>query len=213
MAMGPEPTTNSPNAGGCAFATDPTLKATETTIFWTPATDPGMVALSAAPGAAHADGLTIDLQADVVREAAEGLYLRYASGHQRLAVLALGKPPPGRHLAAVVPLDERFPDRHEALLRFHQAMQRPPGPPDPRLTQLKRRNLRQMLHAVDGRLAGATYPQIAEAMFDAKRVRLASWKSLSLRDTVMRRVRDGLRLVNGGYRDLLRHRRAIDPRP
>lgn len=148
----------------------------------------------------------LSLVASSVRTASEGSYLHHVADGERFAVLLLGEAAerPG---AGVILLDDHLPDRFEALARFHRAMRGRSYPQDRRLTRLRRRNLRQMLQAVDGRLAGATYPQIAEALFGTGRIRAVSWKSLSLRDTTMRRVGDGFRLVNGGYRRLLRHRR------
>ena len=45
--------------------------------------------------------------------------------------------------------------------------------------------------------------EIAEAVFGAATVNAITWKSSSLRDTVMRRAVTGLDLVSGGYRRLL----------
>lgn len=104
--------------------------------------------------------------------------------------------------------DDHLQDRIDALYRFRDALRRRDHSADERLTPLRRHNLCQMLQAVDGRLAGATYPEIAEAVFGAERVSAIAWKSMALRDTTMRRVRDGLKLVRGGYRTLLYRRRV-----
>ena len=64
-----------------------------------------------------------------------------------------------------------------------------------------------MLQAVDGRTAGATYREIAEVMYGRGRVASDPWKSSALRDATIRLVRDGNRMIDGGYRQLLRHRR------
>ena len=103
--------------------------------------------------------------------------------------------------------DDLLRDRADALFRFRKALRIHRPSVDRRLTPLRRRNLSQMLQAADGRLAGATYPEIAEAVFGAKRVGAIAWKSMAVRDTTMRRVREGLKLVNGDYRKLLRHHR------
>ena len=44
-------------------------------------------------------------------------------------------------------------------------------------------------------------------MFGVSRVASDSWKTSALRDSTIRLVRDGLAMVDGGYRDLLRRRR------
>lgn len=159
-------------------------------------------------GSGHAK-FPFRLSPEAPREAAEGLYFRHTEGSQRFVVLLLGGMLDQQDLAAVVTLDEHLLDRFEVLARFHRSRRDSPGQPDRRVTRLRRRNLRQMLQAVDGRLSDATYPQVAEALFGTRRVAAISWKSLSLRDTTLRRVRDGLRIVNGGYRRLLHHRRPV----
>ena len=61
------------------------------------------------------------------------------------------------------------------------------------------------LRALDAHLAGATYREIAEALFGEARVPTgSSWKTHDLRDRTIRLVRTGVRLMRGGYLDLLR---------
>jgi len=64
-----------------------------------------------------------------------------------------------------------------------------------------------MLQAVDGRAAGASYREIAEAIYGAPRVASDPWKTSALRDATIDLVKDGLSLIAGDYRRLLRHRR------
>jgi hypothetical protein len=64
-----------------------------------------------------------------------------------------------------------------------------------------------MIQAVDGHTNGATYREIAVALFGAARVADTPWKTSALRDATIDLVRDGLSLVAGGYRSLLRRRR------
>lgn len=70
-------------------------------------------------------------------------------------------------------------------------------------TRQQSRRYRHMLQAVDARQAGASYRQIAESIFGKGRVASDPWKSSALRDATLALVRDGMKLVNGGYRDLL----------
>lgn len=62
----------------------------------------------------------------------------------------------------------------------------------------------EKLRAVDGTMAGATQREIAVALFGERRT-AAEWSRGSdcLRLRVQRLVRDGMRMVRGGYRDLL----------
>jgi hypothetical protein len=63
-----------------------------------------------------------------------------------------------------------------------------------------------MLRALDGQLADASYREIAEVLFGARRLEHEPWKTSSLRDTTIRLVRGGLALMRAGYRKLLRGR-------
>jgi hypothetical protein len=64
------------------------------------------------------------------------------------------------------------------------------------------------LRALDGHLAGATYREIAEVLFGTARVPTGSpWKTHDVRGRTIRLVRTGLKLMRGGYLDLLRSTR------
>jgi hypothetical protein len=64
-----------------------------------------------------------------------------------------------------------------------------------------------MLRVVDGREAGETYRTIAEVLFPKHHIDAASWAGNAIRETTIRLARDGLKLVDGGYRTLLRRPR------
>ena len=66
---------------------------------------------------------------------------------------------------------------------------------------------RQMLRAVDARNAGAIYRTIAEHLFPQHQIDTASWVGHPIRETTIRLARDGMKLVRGGYRALLRRPR------
>ena len=183
------------------------IDVTDADIFWTPTTDPGMLIFATPPTVPKLTGPILEIDPSGGRRATEGLYIHLAAGNARFDALWLGVPSPRGPVAVILPLDDLLHDRTEALHRYHKALRRLRAPADPRLTPQQRRNLRQALQAVDGRLAGATYQEIGEAVCDAERVTAIVWKSAPLRDTTMRRVREGMRLVNGAYRHLLHHRR------
>lgn len=109
--------------------------------------------------------------------------------------------------AALIIFDDDLPDRLEALSRFWRALRAPPVLPDARITPQRRGRLRQMLRAVDARTEHANYRAIAAALFPTHEIEPASWAGDALRETTIRLVRDGLRLVRGDYRDLLRRQR------
>jgi hypothetical protein len=54
---------------------------------------------------------------------------------------------------------------------------------------------------------GATYREIAKVVYGVSRVDDAPWKTSALRDSIIALVRNGLAMIDGGYRQLLRHRR------
>lgn len=112
-----------------------------------------------------------------------------------------------RPLAALVPLDANGLDRLQAVERLLKFLLGRSVPPDSRLTANQRRRARHMLQAVDGRLSGASYREIANVIYGASRVAADPWKSSSLRDSTIHLVRDGLAMIAGGYRALLRHHR------
>ncbi len=148
---------------------------------------------------------TVTLTVDPVyaRTADEGLYLRFNLGAEQFVALSLDSRPPRGRVAAVMLIDQLLQDRMDALHRFRDVLSGRRVRADRRLPPQRKRHLIEMLRAVDGKYAGATYQEIAEAVFNTERVSAISWKSAPQRDAVMRRVRSGLALVNGGYRKLL----------
>ncbi|WP_228148077.1 DUF2285 domain-containing protein [Roseibium algicola] len=102
------------------------------------------------------------------------------------------------------PLDDGARARHRAMGRFLDFLEGKEIGADSRLTPQKRLRFKSMLRAVDGRTNGASYREIAENLFGARRVASEPWKTSPLRDTTIRLVRDGLAMVAGGYLDLLR---------
>lgn len=139
-----------------------------------------------------------------IRQGVGGSYGRALSGGCQIALL--GGARPERPLAAVIPLDGMARDRLSAVERFIRA-QSGRSVQDWRLTQAQRRRLTLMLRALDGRAAGASYLDLALALFGRRLVDPAHWHDSSFRFTTLRLVRDGLKMVDGGYRQLLRSRR------
>ena len=95
-----------------------------------------------------------------------------------------------------------------ATLRFWRRINKPGSPlhePFP-LTKQQRDRLILMLRALDGHLDEASYREIAEVLFGARRMESEPWKTSSLRDRTIRLVRGGIALMESGYRKLLRGR-------
>lgn len=194
--------------GGCNFEVAPTLNATETAIFWAPEADPGTVILTALPPLPGLQSVAPpDLDRDTARSSADGLSIIHGHGAGAVRLLLTGDVAPDHAVAALVPLGADGLDRIEAVTRLWRAFNNRPVPPDSRLTVQQRRRMRHMLQAVDGRMDGASYREIADTIYGAPRVAENPWKTSALRDSTIDLVKDGLALIAGGYRKLLRHRR------
>jgi hypothetical protein len=141
----------------------------------------------------------------VRRDAADGTHLLVrGSGfsHQRWFP---GAPSEGAVITAILPMDLAMPNRIEATLRFwyhstYGGSRSQPGRP------LRLDRLITTLRALDGHLAGASYRAIANDLFTPDRVAADPWKTSPLRDRAIRLVRQGLSLMKGGYRKLLKPR-------
>lgn len=148
-----------------------------------------------------------EVDKDSARHDPTGLNLRIGVGAALVRLLLIDGAQPGMPLTALIPLDESCSERIAALTRLSQVVKGHLPTADTRLTLQRRLRLRRMLQAVDGQMAGATYRDIANAIYGESRVAKDTWKTSSLRDSVIALVRDGRALTNGGYRSLLRQRK------
>ncbi|MCC6469713.1 MAG: DUF2285 domain-containing protein [Alphaproteobacteria bacterium] len=182
------------------------------TVIWRPELTAVTVILDSVPegftGAAidpHALG---GLLADQAGLDGRHIVVADSAGEHRLW---LRDPTPGRPLAAIVPLDKDFVTRIASLLRFHRRLFGKKAGPQPRgwpLTAYKKARLPLMLCALDLRLGGATYREIAVALGkdEAAHLSATEWKDSAARSFVYRLVRDATAMMNGDYRKLLRIR-------
>lgn len=111
-----------------------------------------------------------------------------------------------RPLAAIVPLDAKAPERLSSVDRFIRAF-KGRSVRDPRLTSSQRTRLGRMLRALDGRIEGASHFEIAHVLFGSRFVIAAEWQESPFRYATLRLIRDGHKMTDGGYRQLLRFRR------
>ncbi|WP_246764382.1 DUF2285 domain-containing protein [Rhizobium leguminosarum] len=137
----------------------------------------------------------------------DGRHFLFKAGGQTIRIALLAGVPPETPLAALVPLDPDGFDRTEAIERLLRALLGRAVPDDRRLTPQQKRRQRHMLQATDGRMNGATYRDIAGVIFGVDRVASEHWKTSALRDATTALVKDGMAMIAGGYRTLLRHRR------
>jgi hypothetical protein len=122
----------------------------------------------------------------------------------RLHRVHLVEDPGVRPACVLLPLDRVFELRAAAALRLWRGLTgRALGREPARLPAARRGRLVLALRALDGRLATASYREIAEALFGAARMPDRGWKTHDLRDRTVRLARLGLEMMQGGYRRLL----------
>lgn len=143
---------------------------------------------------------------EATRDGPEGRYVIYSAETPiQLVFYPSGKT--HAPLVALIPIDSETLTWVDVLTRFWRVVYGRRPLADKRLTRQQRRRLRLMLQAVDGRMNGASYRQIAIVIYGAERVASDPWKTSPLRDSVIGLVEGGFALVGGGYLELLRHRR------
>ena len=139
------------------------------------------------------------------RGADDGLHhLLGAGGQRRLQVLQ--SDPDAGALVAIIPLDQDGFARLDAVFRLLAQLHGRVVPDDKRLTYQKRLRAKRMLQAYDGHMARASQREIAEVVFRLSRVSRDEWQSAPERFAVMALLRDGRKMVDSGYRALLRSR-------
>lgn len=114
---------------------------------------------------------------------------------------------PGVRMAALVALDADALLRLAGVLRLRRHLDGRPAGPVPRawtITARLRRRLVLMVRALDGHHAGASYREIALALYGPGAVAAYPWKTSSLRGQTIRLVKDAVAAMKGGYRRLLR---------
>ncbi|MBZ9822834.1 DUF2285 domain-containing protein [Mesorhizobium sp. CA4] len=113
-----------------------------------------------------------------------------------------------REGSGIIPLDDMAHDRLQAIERFIRSIHRQ-YLPDALLTATQRRRLVHMLRCLDGRQERASHFEVATALFGRRLVSAADWHDSAFRYQTRRLVRDGLKMVERGYRQLLRARRRL----
>ena len=202
---GPAPRRPSAGVGGFRFAVDPQLTANQTAVFWRPEALPTVIPLAATRFAA-ARPLDIRalgrLTAESIGADGRHVIVRSTDGDLRLLLTD----PADRPLAVALPLDDDLPTRAAAALRLWARMIGQGAGAEPELTRQRHDHLTLTLRALDGHLDRASYREIAEALFGARRLEREAWKTSSLRDRTIRLVKNGVALMRAGYRKLLRGR-------
>ena len=156
------------------------------------------------PGLCDATALAL-AKPSVLATSAEGSYLDLLALPPTRRALLLGEAAPGA-VALVLPLDRLFEDRIDTARRLYRLLVSGRATPST-FTAYRRRRLRLALRAPDGTLNGANYRAVDGVLFGDRVPRGAAWRDDSLRGQVIRLVRYGLGLMQGGYLDLLRPER------
>ncbi|KAB2756171.1 MULTISPECIES: DUF2285 domain-containing protein [Alphaproteobacteria] len=174
-----------------------------------PGHDTGALVLAATPPILSGGlDLSAALGSAEARASDDGEYFRYDLGGGRyLNLVRLSGADAGGPLSIVIPIDTDGLDRADAVQRLFSRLLRRRVPEDRRLTRQQRRRARHMLQAVDGRMNGATYREIAGVIYGQARIADEPWKTSALRDAVMDLVKDAFSMIEGGYLSLLRRRR------
>ncbi len=190
------------SAGGCDFA-GLSETADSAQVRWTLAALPTTTILTtcAADFADARFAANYALLASWARAQGEQV-LELRGALYRVLIDALDRGAP----AVMLPLDGLFEIRARAAIRLWRALNGgAPGPDPAALSQQRRVRLLDALRALDGRQDGASYRQIADALFGRKPISSSDWKTHSLRDRVIRTVHLGETLMQGDYRRLLLH--------
>ncbi len=195
------------SAGVSDFVASPDQPATDQPIYWTTETDPGVIHLVNTPSLlVSASDLLVEFSHTHLQQDEAGLHMRAKPARDDVQIALLPDVHIRKPLAAVIPLDSKVLDRLASIYRFVK-MQAGRSAPDKRLTTTQRRRIGHMLRAVDGRSEGASYFEIAHALFGKRHIKAPEWQESPFRHTTLRLVRDGRKMINGGYRQLLKFRR------
>ncbi len=194
-------------SGGCDFPANPERPATTQPVYWTPEVDPGVILLVNTPPLLTEDAHVQAALPPAVSQRDElGEHMRTFSAANGCQIALVHGTESTNALAAIVPLDAKASERLSSLDRFVRSF-KGRNLPDRRLTSSQRTRLRHMLRALDGRDEGASHFEIAHVLFGSRFVVAAEWQESPFRYATLRLMRDGRKMIDGGYRQLLRSRR------
>jgi hypothetical protein len=142
-------------------------------------------------------------------ERVDGRHLLWREQHDERRIWILPEAGATVPVAALIPFDRHVPLRLESVLRLWERLTTSAVPPivSP-LTRQQRRRMILMLRALDGRHEHATYRDLAAILIDpdVRNQSRRDWLTSPRRAQIIRIVKDGIRRVHGGYRELLRGR-------
>jgi hypothetical protein len=179
-------------------------------VFWAPEVLPTVIPIRPAVPFSADTRVSLklsELTAGELRQARDGWYavLHLRGVEHRVWLKEL--PIIAQAYAVELQFDRDFEFRAHAARRLWRTLNdRPAGPPLYLFSAQRRRRLALALRALDARMDGSTYREIAEVLFGAKHIPERAWKTHDLRNRTIRLVQTGFALMRGGYRALLRSR-------
>ena len=176
-------------------------------MFWQLDADTASLWLTTAPPALDVGTVAPPFDAAAAEVADEqGLHhLQTLPNGERIHILRSADAGEQDKLAALIPLDVSGFGRLEAVLRLLASLHGRAIPADTRMTRQQRLRAKRMLRALDGRRAGASQKSIASAIFRLDPMGRDEWQTAPARFATRSLIRDGLAMIAGGYRKLLRH--------
>jgi hypothetical protein len=173
----------------------------ESAPVWTPGVLPSVVCLTEL-GAKHSNP-AFQLPAKAARMLSafpSGDHILRVSGTViRLQISASGI----KAYGVLLPLDQLFDHRVAAAINVERWLSGGTPAPLQMMPLRQRKRLILALRALDGRLAKASYREIASVLFGLGDATGRAWKNHDLRDRTIRLARLGTSLMAGGYKRLL----------
>lgn len=200
--------THSEINGGCLFAANPEQAFDRQSIFWAPEALSTVLSLHAFGARRNGGQCAFDwtmFAGGEFRHGPDGWHgiVPLAGAMHRLYLPAM--PVKGAPISLELPVDANSDMRLQAADRFCRAMTgRRLGASPLSFPLRRRRRFALMMRALDAWIAGHSYREIAGGLFGEERLRGRSWKDHELRSLTIRLVKNGIALMRGGYRALLR---------
>lgn len=191
-----------PAVGGFDFARR-IFELEDRAVLWTVTSLPTVTVVAATPDTIRrADTNCATFDRDSITAHDDGEHL-IRVGSDVFHVHVLGEVA-ASEISAVLPMDDLFDVRVAAARRLWLALNARKIPPNPaQLTKQQRERYVLALRALDGKLADASYREIAGVLFGAKRIEDRGWKTHDLRDRTIGLWKLGRDMMEGGYRQLL----------
>jgi hypothetical protein len=199
---------HSARIGGWFFGANPDQSYLEQAVFWAPEVLPTIISVRPTLVGEAQSQVSLDLGKlgkGQLRQGPDGWHaVMHLRGIEH-RVWVKEAPIVSASYIVELPLDRDFEFRADAGRRLWRGLNgRPQGMPLHALSAYRRRRLALALRALDARTDGATYREIAEVLLPVHRISGRDWATHDVRNRIIRLVKTGFALAQGGYRALLR---------